>query len=143
MIKICFICTGNTCRSIMAERILKKEIKDKKIVGIKVSSRGLAANGDNIADNAKKALKKLKASSANRKSMQLKKVDKDTLYVTMTEKQKEFFEGANCISFKKLLGFDILDPYGKDEDVYNQTANQIKEGILILLEKLKTWRNLW
>ena len=126
MIKICFICTGNTCRSIMAERILKKEIKDKKIVGIKVSSRGLAANGDNIADNAKKALKKLKASSANRKSMQLKKVDKDTLYVTMTEKQKEFFEGANCISFKKLLGFDILDPYGKDEDVYNQTANQIK-----------------
>ena len=58
MIKICFICTGNTCRSIMAERLMKKVLKQKKIDNVKIISRGLNANGEMIAENAKKVLKK-------------------------------------------------------------------------------------
>lgn len=142
MMKICFVCTGNTCRSVMAERLMKKEIKERKLKEIKVSSRGLSARGENITENSKLALKKLKASSANRKSVQLKKLDKDTLYVTMTESQKQSLNGQNVISFKSLIGREVIDPYGQDEEVYMQTASLLQEGIRVLLEKLKVWRGL-
>ena len=52
MIEICFVCTGNTCRSIMAERIAKKMAKQRKIKDVKFSSAGIYANGENISQNA-------------------------------------------------------------------------------------------
>lgn len=142
MIKICFVCTGNTCRSIMAERLLKKAIKDEKIDNIKVSSRGLFATGEQITECARNALKKMKASSASRKSVKLGKIDKDTLYITMTEAQRKEIKSKNVISFASLTGEEVLDPYGQNDEIYFQTAKQIDNGIKILLEKLKKWREL-
>ena len=136
MIKICYVCTGNTCRSIMAERLTKKLLKQQKIDYIKVSSRGIDAKGDNITENAKKALKVLNASSANRKSVKLGKIDKNTLYVTMSQAQKNYIIGK-VISFQALVGHDIMDPYGQTFDVYYQTALQLLQGIKILLNKIR------
>lgn len=142
MIKICFICSGNTCRSIMAERLMKKKLKDMSITDIKVSSKGLSARGENINENAKQVLKKLGVSSANRKSVKLKKLDKNTLYITMTESQREVIKGDNVLSFKSLLGYEIVDPYGQDEEVYKKTALNLVKGIDVLIEKIKTWRKI-
>lgn len=142
MIKICFVCTGNTCRSVMAERIMKKKLKQLAIKDIKVSSKGLYANGENITENAQKSLKTLKASAANRKSVKLKKLDAQTLYITMTEGQKQRLNSSNSMSFKSILGYEIVDPYGQDEQVYLQTAKQIEKGVEILINKIKEWRKL-
>lgn len=140
MIKICFVCTGNTCRSIMAERLMKKVLKDRKIESIKVASRGLSATGENISENAKIVLKEYRATYANRKSIKLGKIDKNTLYITMTANQKQAIKSKNVISFKELIGFDILDPYGQDLEVYRKSAKEILSGINILIEKMELWR---
>lgn len=142
MIKICFVCTGNTCRSVMAERIMKKKLKESAIKDIKVSSRGIYASGENISDNAKQTLKNMKISSANRKSVKLGKIDNNTLYVTMTEKQKSMLSCHNSLSFKSLLGYEIVDPYGQDMDVYTKVAKELESGVDALLKKIKEWRKL-
>ncbi len=142
MIKICFVCTGNTCRSIMAERLMKKLLKDNKIEDVKVSSRGLMAKGDNISDMAKVVLKKLKASASNRKSVKLKKTDKDTLYVVMSENMKSRVSSSKIITMKDLIGNDIIDPYGGDEEIYLKTAKEIQSANKILLQKIISWREL-
>ena len=41
--KILIVCTGNTCRSPMAEGILKSILKDRGITDIEVSSAGVRA----------------------------------------------------------------------------------------------------
>ena len=139
-IKLCFVCTGNTCRSIMAERLLKKVMKDRKIKGLKVSSRGINALGDNISSQAKIILKRFCASDKDRKSIKLRKTDKNTLYVAMTDNIKRQIEGR-AISMKDLLGYDITDPYGQGLEVYNETAVQLLEGIDVLLTKILNVRS--
>lgn len=139
-IKICFVCTGNTCRSIMAERLLKKMIKERKIKGLKVSSKGINALGDNISEEAKITLSKFNASNRDRKSVKLGKTDKNTLYVAMTDRIKQNINGR-AISMRDLLGYDIIDPYKQSLEVYNETALQIIDGIEILLSKILNLRS--
>ena len=56
MKRILFVCTGNTCRSPMAEGIFKKMLADRGVNGIECSSAGLfAMTGDSACDNAVKA----------------------------------------------------------------------------------------
>lgn len=142
MIKICFVCTGNTCRSVMAERLMKKMLKDRKILEVKVSSRGLRANGDNIAENAKITLKKFKASAGNRKSVKLSKIDKDTLYVVMSQYMKDEINTKKLITVKSLIGHDITDPYGENEEVYYATAVDLIKANEILINNINMWREI-
>lgn len=143
MIKICYVCTGGTCRSIMAERLTKMHLKKNKIEGIKASSCGINAQGENIAKNAQIALKKMGASGAKHKAVKLKKIDSGTLYVVMSEYHRQFISGK-VISMKDLIGHDILDPYGQDEKTYYECALEIDSGVRILLNKiLKMESGLW
>lgn len=140
MINICYICTGNTCRSIMAERLMKKLLKDNGIKDVKVSSKGVCAKKENITLQAKNTLKKLKASSGDRKSIKLGKVKKDVLYIVMTENLKNYVNADKVITIKQLLGYDIQDPYGQDEDVYMQVAQDLIKANQVILKKILMWR---
>jgi len=53
--KIIFVCTGNICRSPMAEFLLKDYLKKNKITSVTVSSAGLSA-GDEMSAEARAAL---------------------------------------------------------------------------------------
>ena len=52
--KIVFVCTGNTCRSPMAEYLFKQVLKKEKLRGFKICSAGVGAKkGDNVTLNLK------------------------------------------------------------------------------------------
>lgn len=139
MIEICFVCTGGTCRSFMAERIAKKMAKEKKLKEIKFSSAGLFSKGEYSAENACLALNQLGYDGRRKKSVLLKKIKPDRLYVTVTDDHKRYLRGARVLSFEDLAG-RVVDPYGQDLETYLKTAKQIEQNVEILLNKIQSLR---
>ena len=140
MQKICFVCTGNTCRPPVAEKLLTKYLK-KANLDIKVCSYGLAVNkGDNINPHSASVLKDYGINVRSKKAKQITKsaYKKCNLFITMTKNQKQYFpQCVEVFSFGEIVGGeDIVDPYGQDLFVYQQMAKQIDEYCKILVQKL-------
>ncbi len=143
MIEICFVCTGDTCRSVMAERIAKKKAKSRKMKDIKFSSAGLQANGEIITQNASLTLKKLGYDGRNRKSVQLKKIKPNCIYIGVTKAHKKFIPSKKVLSFEDFAG-EVFDPYGQSLEMYELAAKQIEKNVDMILDKIENLRGeLW
>ena len=143
MKKIMFVCTGNTCRSPMAEAILRAMLKEKGIAGVRVSSSGVSpVVGQPIAPNANAALEFLGYKPVKYRARQLQAGDVETqdLIVCMTESHKRYLGGGeNITTIAAITGLhDVNDPYGDSADTYIKTAEYLKYAcadILNIIEK--------
>lgn len=136
---IIFVCTGNTCRSPMAEYIMKDYCK-KNNLDIEVESRGVAcSNGRPISENSRLALEEMGIDASGHKSQSftLKDLFEADLVVTMTEGHKQllknhFNAGDNVKCFGEIAGVDIDDPFGCSLAVYIKCRDMIAQGVQIL-----------
>ncbi|MGN1104642.1 MAG: low molecular weight protein arginine phosphatase [Candidatus Coproplasma sp.] len=135
--KILFVCTGNTCRSPMAQLILRAEIKKRKIKWWDVSSCGINAEvGGCISENSRIALEEIGINSDNFAPRQLtqKLIESSVLVITMTTSQKQIIEGCgNVVSMKDICGYDIPDPYGCSLEKYRLTRNAIFDACEMII----------
>ena len=138
---IIFVCTGNTCRSPMAQAIMLDRVKKLNIDNINIESRGInCVEGDPLSENSKLALKSMNIDFEHlSKPITMDDIAWADMIICMTSRHAALLN--NVVPSNKLSTFndytfkgDVVDPYGQPLDVYLKTAEQIKEGIEKILQ---------
>lgn len=144
MKRILFVCTGNTCRSPLAEHLLKAMAKDR----YEVKSAGIAAfDGDAAAEHVHQVLREKGITIKHRaQPVTPELIDWADLVLTMTKQherilQESFPEQVEKIAALKAYvmeqetNLDVADPFGGSLEVYRQTRNELEELLERLIEK--------
>ncbi len=147
MMRILFVCTGNTCRSPMAEGILNA-MKKVNNLDIEVASAGVAAfDGYSASDNSVLALEKMGIDISKHKSRLVDEslLDKFDLILTMSRSHKDILLNnypnskgnvfiLNEYAFDEKI--DIPDPFGGSLKDYERARDQIYRAIEKIVEKI-------
>lgn len=158
-LRVLFVCTGNTCRSSLAEGLMKSLLDGLGPESgpgrgrIEVLSAGTAAyTGDPASPHAVEAAAEmgidLSAHRSRRLSLEL--LDTADLVLTMTSAHKRAVLAAfpelegRVLTLKEAAGSaaggpgsDISDPFGGSLEVYRRTAAEIEKYLRQILPKLK------
>ncbi|WLR41661.1 low molecular weight protein arginine phosphatase [Bacillus carboniphilus] len=142
MTNVLFVCTGNTCRSPMAEALFRK----MKAEGMDVRSAGVfAVSGQEASHFAKEVLKEKGIELDHQSSMLTNElIDWSDCVLTMTSEHKrlvlqwfptihqKLYTLSEFISSEEESIEDVRDPFGGDLKTYQNTRDDLEK----LLEKL-------
>lgn len=142
---ILFVCTGNTCRSPMAEGMAKRLLAEMKGVpvqqleeaGVRVRSAGVMTGGGSPASSqAVEAMGQVGVDLTGHASRVLTAdliQDADAIY-TMTDRHRQAVLVHSPTAAEKTQRLDpegdIIDPFGAPVEVYVQTAEMIRAALL-------------
>ena len=129
---VIFVCTGNTCRSPMAEYYLKS----KNLDGVNVISRGFSG-GDSANEKSIAVMKEVGIDISNHisKSISADEVLNSDAIICMTESHRQMLLLYGADNSKLyVLGDGIADPFGCDIDTYRTCRDEIFSNIDKLIE---------
>lgn len=150
MQKIMFVCTGNICRSAMAEKLLNKRAKEEKLNIEAYSSGTFAENGDYPTIEAIETMQEYNIDMKSHRATNIKKsnIEEMDLVLCATTNHKNMvlqlypeLEGK-VYTMKEYVedtenGLDISDPWGYDLVIYRKCAAEINKIIQKIIDKMK------
>ena len=138
---VLFVCIGNTCRSPMAEAVLKKMLRDSRISGVKVGSAGINASGGKLMNPLAQAVLKengyeLKRFLSRRLTPEL--LGKADIAICMTREIAAAAGNEKCVAISDLFCVeDISDPFGGGPSDYRRAFEEIHFACKLIIKDIK------
>lgn len=139
-IRVLFLCTGNTCRSPMAQGIFQNLMKQEGVNGVTADSAGLAASpGDAASSHAIEACRRIGIDlSGHRSKAVTREMLRNTdLFVPMTSSHAAALRSVGVPADKIFLFSSIPDPFGGELTDYENCRDALIPVCRAVLERVR------